>query len=511
MKRVCKKYFHRCCRLLCLTAALVVFISARAAREGDLPRSTPEEQGLRSADVQAFLDAIVMQPEMAEGHSAIVVRHGHVVGEAYPAPFSADYAHTVYSVSKTFTAAAVGLAVDRGLLDVTDRVGDILKDRMPANIGPNLARMTVQDLLTMSSGITPDWKMRDNYSNWLSVWLRKPDNGPGEKFAYDSMCSYVLSAIVQRVTGQTVLEYLNEHILGPMGVTDAQWELSPEGICTGGWGMRVRPEVMAKFGLMLLDGGRYEGRRLLSEDWVSRMMTPHIRANSTEGYGYQMWQCGRFGAWRADGAFGQYIVVIPEKDMVVAMTQCSGRGPLKSLAPVWKLAATAADNPLSPDEAAAETLRKRQGSYSFLPVRGARSHRNGALIQGRTFALPWGNRTGWRSVTFSQRGDRMVLGVVTDGGRRYDVECGQGKWLTVRTPVPPPYSIKARGRFRGLRQDFAVSGSYAWLPDGSLCLAVLYPDWISAVYLTFAPDVSAMTVRQNYLPKPYTLTVRPQK
>lgn len=491
-------------RLLVIVAAMSVCLCAFAA-DPPLPRSTPEEQGLRSADVREFLDAVVMQPDMAEAHSVIVVRHGHVVGEAYPLPFSPGYAHTLYSVSKTFTAAAVGLAVDRGLLSTDDQVGAILADKMPAHVSANLAAMRVGDLLTMSSGVTPDWEMRNRFTDWMPVWLSKPNRGPGKNFAYDSMCSYLLSAIVQRVTGQTVLEYLNDHIFGPMGVTDAEWEVSPEGVNTGGWGLHVRPEVMAKFGQMLLDKGRYGGERLLSEQWVESMMTPHIRANAAEHYGYQMWQCGHMGAWRADGAYGQYIVVIPEKDMVVVMTQCSARGAAKSLAPVWKLAETAKSEALEPSDDAIALLR-RQGEYAFRPAAGARANAGGALIQDRTFRLPPSD-LGWRAVTFSQQADRLVLRVITDGGSSYSIECGQSRWLTTHTPVPPPYSIKARSRFRGIRHDFAVSGSYGWLPDGTLNIAVVYPNWISAAYLTFNPVANTMTVRLNYQTKPFTLKV----
>lgn len=500
----------RSLKAIAVTLCVLLFTAFGISAQELLPRSTPEEQGMHSADVRAFLDAVVMQPDGAECHGAIVVRHGHVIGEAYPTPFTAAMPQTLYSCSKTFTAVAVGLAVDRNLLKVTDRVGALLPDKLPAGVSDNLANMTVSDLLTMSSGITPDWEMRNSHRNWTSTWLAKPVGIPGERFAYDSMDTYLLSAIVQRVTGKTVLENLNEHIFGPLGITDAEWELSPEGITTGGWGLHVRPEVMAKFGQLLLDNGRYEGRQLVSEEWVRQMMTPHRRANAKENYGYQMWECEREGAWRADGAYGQYIVILPRQDMVVVLTQCSGRGAGKSLAPVWEhLCEKARPEPLAPSEDAI-LLQTRQKEYYMKPAAGSRTHRNGTQLQGRSFSLS-ANSLDWRDVSFDFRPEMLVLDITTTSGEKYTIACGNERWMTTWTKVCPPYSIKAVDRFRGIRREFAVAGSYGWLPDGTLTVHVMYPSWITGAYMTINPKIRTMTVKENYQNKPYTVHLNPIK
>lgn len=506
-------YHRRSTLTRALTALLALILTATtafAAGDEPLPRSTPEEQGMRSSDVMKFLDELITGREGAEIHSVMVLRHGKVIAEAYPAPFTSGYAQTLYSASKTFTAAAVGLAVESNLLRVTDRVGAILAGDMPKSVSPELAELTVHDLLTMASGIVPDWTMRNNHRNWVNTWLSKPVSKPGEHFAYDSMDTYVLSAIVQKVTGQTVMDYLREKLFEPMSVTDAEWEQSPEGITTGGWGLYVRPEVMAKFGQLLLDEGRWGDRQLLPAEWVKLMMTPHRRANPTTNYGYQMWECEHDGAWRADGAYGQYIVVCPRQDMVVVITECSSLGGGKNLAPIREyLTSKVTDIPMEPGEEAA-LLAERQGNYTLRIAAGTRSNRAGSALQGHTFTLP-DNSLEWRSVTFRFLADRLVLNIVTSAGKRYDIECGNGRWLTVHTNVCPPYSIKAVDRFRGLTHYFAVSGSYGWLQDGTLTMHIVYPSWITAAYITFNPLTRSMTVKENYQTKPYTLRVTAAK
>lgn len=490
-------------RLLSALLLLTVTLATSAQR---LPRSTPEEQGVPSAVLQKFMDETVMQPDGAECHSVMVLRHGNVIAEAYPAPFSSLYPHTLYSCSKTFTALAVGLAVDSNLLRVTDRVATLLPDKLPATISHGLADLTVADLLTMSSGITPDWNMRNNNTDWTNVWLAKPVTDPGTKFQYDSMCTYLLSEIVQRVTGKTVLELLNEHIFGPLEIKDAEWEVSPEGFNTGGWGLRIRPEDMAKTGQLILQKGRWNDRQLVSEEWIENMMTPHIRANAKEHYGYQMWDCGELGAWRADGAFGQFIVVLPEQDMVVILTQCSSRGG-KVLDPVWTdLAPSVSDEPLPPSEDAS-TLAARTLRYEIKPAVGSAKNRNSRLVNGKTFTLP-ANSMDWHTLTFDlDTKERLRIAVTTTAGEHYDIDCGFKRWITVTTPVCPPYSIKAQDRFSGISRDFAVSGSYAWLPDGTLTWRVYWPSWITGAYVTFNPKAHTMTVKENIQPKPYTLHI----
>lgn len=163
----------------------------------------------------------------------MVLRHGKVIAEAYPAPFAPEYRHTVFSCSKTFVGAAVGLAISENRLRLTDRVASFFPDQLPDSISANLADMTVRNLLNMTSGVTPDWNMRNVRTDWIKGYLGKQVKVPGEHFDYDSMSSYILSAIVQKVTGMKVLDYLRMKLFEPMHITDISWEASPEGINTG--------------------------------------------------------------------------------------------------------------------------------------------------------------------------------------------------------------------------------------------------------------------------------------
>lgn len=239
------------------------------AQVNELQRSTPEAEGVPSKAIIALFDSLTALPK-TDIHSVMVLRHGKVIGEIYPAPFAPEYRHTMYSCSKTFVGAAVGLAVADNRLRLTDRVGAFFPELLPDSVSVNLADMTVRDLLTMTSGITTDWNMRNLTPDWIRTYLAKPVKVPGKKFEYDSICSYVLSAIVQKVTGMTLLDYLKLKLFTPMNITEVAWEVSPEGYNTGGWGLHIQSESLAKFGLLLLNHGVWEGKQLLPASWVEQ-------------------------------------------------------------------------------------------------------------------------------------------------------------------------------------------------------------------------------------------------
>ena len=283
-------------KLFILLALLPLLV---AAQVGDLPRSTPAAEGISTQAVIDMMDSLMALPE-CDIHHVMVVRHGKVVAELHPAPFRAEDSHTLYSASKTFTALAVGIAIDNNLLRLDDRVMTFFPDKRTRRVNDYMAAMTVRDLLMMASGVKPDWTMRDNSLDWVKDWLAKPvDTRPGSLFQYDSMCTFMLSAIVQRVTGQTMLEYLQKKLFDPMHITVADWETSPDGINTGGWGLRVQAETMAKLGLLLLNKGNWNGQRLVGADFVETACSRLIDGGAKEtvpatdgnqGYGYQVWQ-----------------------------------------------------------------------------------------------------------------------------------------------------------------------------------------------------------------------------
>ncbi|MFD2793691.1 serine hydrolase domain-containing protein [Promicromonospora vindobonensis] len=308
-----------------------------------LPRSTPEAEGVDPAAVRRLVDRL---DRLEDVHSMLVLRHGQVIAESWWHPHTVDRPHTMFSVSKSFTATAVGLAVHEGLLTVDDHVLDLLPDDAPADPSELLRAMRVRDLLTMTTGHSAstmegiDRTISLPGARWARAILAQPvEHEPGTHFVYNTGATYLLSAILHGLTGERLLDYLTPRLLAPLGITHAAWEQDPDGIDTGGFGLSITTEEMAAFGQLYLQGGVWEGKQLVPAEWVAAATSkqvpngPHEWPEWKQGYGYQFWQC-RHGAYRADGAFGQYIVVWPEKDLVITMT--SGLTNLQSvLDAVW--------------------------------------------------------------------------------------------------------------------------------------------------------------------------------
>src|ERR1700761_8962235 len=321
-----------------------------------LPRSRPEDQGVSSASILRFLEAI--PAAQIETHSFMLVRHGHVVAETWWAPYRSSAPHWLYSLSKSFTSTAVGFAVADGRLKVTDKVVDFFPDQLPQTVSENLAALQIKHLLSMSVGHKSDSVStivgNSEQPDWVKTFLSLPiEHAPGEVFLYDTGATFMLSAIVQKVTGQKVADYLQPRLFAPLAIREKAWDESPLGINTGGWGLSVTTETLAKFGQLYLQSGRWNGRQLLPNAWVEEATSFKIQQPVTwnsgsgaaaqadqsdpaaalaklrqtsdwhQGYAYQFWRC-RHNAFRGDGAFGQFCVVMPNEDAVVALTSETG-------------------------------------------------------------------------------------------------------------------------------------------------------------------------------------------
>ena len=468
-----------------------------------LERTSPEAGGVPGRVVAAFIDSLMALPD-TEMHSVMVLRHGKVIAEAYPEPFGPEYGHTMYSCSKTFVAVGVGLAIADNRLRLTDRVAAFFPEALPAEVAPELAAITVRDLLTMTSGIEPDWTLRNHTDAWLAAYLGKPVRKPGEVFGYDSMSSYVLSAIVTKVTGLRLLDYLQEKVFTPMGIDDARWEISPEGYNTGGWGLHIKPESLAKMGVLLSHGGEWEGKQLVAAEWVREMTSPQVKTTSCD-YGYQTWRCEYPGAFRADGALGQYILVVPEKDVVVVITECTLGDGRRQRELVWELLMPAVGD--APLEAAATASIGPVSSYSLpMPSGRAKSRR---MAAGVTWSIAVGdNRLGISGIALTQGSGEMQAELRYADGSTVSLPLGYRKWLTAVTAVAPPYSIAPRGRFTGIDPHFAVAGSYAWKSNSVLSLKLEYVNWVTAVELeiVFGKDGAVTVVgKENYSRKPFSV------
>jgi CubicO group peptidase (beta-lactamase class C family) len=395
---------------------------ARVAGMHSLPRSTPEEQGVRSAALHGFVDGLVESGQ--ELHSLMVVRHGHVIAEGWWSPYRPELPHQLYSVSKSFTSMAVGLVVAEGKLSVEDQVIGFFPEHLPADVSDNLAAMKVKHLLTMTTGHAEEAPVWPSES-WLSGFFAVPvEKEPGTHFVYNTPATYVLSAIVQRLTGETVLDYLRPRLFGPMGMTEATWASSPEGVTLGGFGLSLTTESVARFGRFLLDQGRYDGEQLVPAEWIEAATGKQVPNDSQDnvdwqqGYGYQFWR-SRHG-YRADGAFSQYCLVLPEQDTLVATTAAT-TDMQKVLDIVWTtlLPALRGDVPLPPDDPASARLRERLASHELQPPEG--SGTLPAELAGRTYAVEPHNGVGITRIAFGPMG--ATVGVTVDGSTA-ELVCG---------------------------------------------------------------------------------------
>ncbi|OAV76102.1 hypothetical protein Barb7_00231 [Bacteroidales bacterium Barb7] len=304
-----------------------------------LPRSTAAVEKVSSKHVAAYLEAVKKSGQ--DVHSVMIVRHGKVVSEHWFGENAANKPHILHSVSKTFTATAVGFAVSEGRLKVTDKVISFFPDKLPVEVNPNLKGMEIRHLLMMSAGhdVDPTSAIRNNGADtdWAKQFLAWPVlHKPGSVHVYNSLATYMLSAIVQQVTGEKVIDYLYPRLFRPLGIVGAKWGESPQGINTGGWGLYLKTEDLAKTGQLFLQKGKWNGKQLLPEAWIEEASTSKIASlpagtkkeavtvkaedsDWLQGYGYQMWR-SRHNSYRADGARGQYILILPEKEAVIAIT-----------------------------------------------------------------------------------------------------------------------------------------------------------------------------------------------
>ena len=306
------------------------------AKETGLPRS--ETPTIVSQAMESFFQAAAN--EKKDIHSVMIVKGGNVIYSRWQSRGEENTPHVLHSVSKTFTATAVGLAIAEGKMALTDKVIDYFPDKLPANMSKHLKAMTVRDLLTMSCGHDVEPSIRNSQQDWVTAFLAHPVvHKPGKFYLYNSLGTYMLSAIVQKVTGEKVVDYLDSRIFQPLRIDKPRWEESPQGINCGGWGLYLKTEDLAKMGQLLLQKGKWNGKQLVPAKWVAEMskkqvesINPGTRIEQAaergmtketsdwmQGYGYQMWRC-RPGCFRADGARGQYIIVLPDKDAVIAIT-----------------------------------------------------------------------------------------------------------------------------------------------------------------------------------------------
>ncbi|GAB3948048.1 hypothetical protein GCM10029976_078420 [Kribbella albertanoniae] len=342
-----------------------------------LPRSTPAAAGMSSRSIIALLDRIAA--ESVELHSIMVVRRGHVVAEGWWAPYSADRPHLLYSLTKSFTSIAVGLVIADGLLSLDDRVVDVLPEHVPADVSEQGRRITVHHLLSMTVGHPTDslgeaWELEPD--DLVKGFLRVPFTEPeGTRHTYDNATTFILARMVERVTGRGLPEFLGERLFEPMGIEHAEWDRVASGLAFGFHGLYLPTEAVAAVGELLLRGGRWGDRQLVPREWVELATSRQIETLPVEdawavedflcGYGYQFWR-SRHGYY-GNGAFGQQCLVVPEHELVIAVTSAlDERQPIPGI--FWDFLLPGLDEPGSAEDD--ELLASRLRQLSLQPVPG---------------------------------------------------------------------------------------------------------------------------------------------
>lgn len=478
-----------CC--LCLTAA---------AQTGELPRSTPATEGVDPNLLNQFYHDLSSKPDV-DIHHMMVLRHGKVISEMHAAPYSATDLHTLYSASKTVTALAVGLAIDDGLLTVDDKVSKYLRDKMPAKLPPALDSLTVRNLLMMAAGREPDLTIPEGDVDWLTAWFAGDFNGVGKHFIYDNMCTHALAMIVTRVTGRHMMDYVKERIFTPLHITQTDWEMAPDSVETAGWGLRLQAESEAKLGLLMLHEGKWNGRQLVSAQWIHDMTQRLISTQKPGpklpfkqrfvqffkhlwhtvrswftgynvddyflGYGYQTKaiQHPRAECFFAAGYGGQLIYVVPKLDLVIVINGRAGNYGVELNTIYYRLIEPLVSEAKPGVDVPAITL-------SIAAPQGEATH----PLEDRLLSHPVlldSNLLGLKTIELSRLGDDRVF-TMTDqrGPLRAVAACGQ--WHITTSDERPIYIMESQEQLLGIPRPFTTAAAYAWQGD-TLAMRM---DWI---------------------------------
>jgi CubicO group peptidase (beta-lactamase class C family) len=401
-----------------------------------LPRALPHDCGVDAQGIVDFLSTVTGAG--LELHSFMLYRKGAVVAEAFWWPYSARRMHVQHSATKSWTATAVGLLIDDGRLKLGDKVISFFPELCPVNVSANLAAMTVEDLLTMRTGHQrgiSGGAWRNLQSSWVEAFLQEPvDEPPGQSFIYSSASSFMLSAIVTRVTGQTMHALLQARVLDFLGLDKLEWDLAPGGFNSGGNGLSCTTEDSMKFGVLHLNQGQWQGRQLLSPQWIAeatrnqvedvwmgefdgKQYLPRSKDGATEaqreGYGYQWWMT-QHGGYYASGVFGQYCIVLPEQDCVIAFTCGLRLGERRVHAAIWEHLLPALGRQAPDPQASQLQLDALIDGLRLPTLHGLNESPKAAEMQGRFAIEP--NEDGVREVAFDFRGDYCDFSLVDHRG-----------------------------------------------------------------------------------------------
>lgn len=448
-----------------------------------LPRSTPETEGVSSDAIINFINSY--RKDKHELHSVMIIRHGKVIAEGWWSPYSATMKHSMYSVSKSWTSTAIGFAVDEKKLAVTDKVISFFPEYKDLADKPYIQDLTIKDLLTMSVGHEKDQSLKVFGSAvWARGFFEAPiAKQPGTTFLYNTPGSYMLSAIITKVTGLSVLDYLKPRLFEPLGITGVDWESNMQGVNAGGVGFRDKTEDMAKLGMTYLYKGKFNGKQVLSEAWVNEATSKQILQNAAatqvqrdssdwlQGYGYQFWRC-RHNAFRADGAFGQYIVMMPEQDAIVVITSES-LDLQDDLNMIWRNLLPAFEAaPLAPNPQA-ETKLKQFLSVLHLDAPASAIKSGDKALLNHVFNLP-ANEFNFASLKVSGKKKNLSLTIITTDKKEHTIPLGFNRFNFSETDLNGPNLFRKAPVQFNLMAPYKLASSFRWTDLQTLEITVRY-------------------------------------
>lgn len=454
-----------------LTIALVFSAAGHAQNP-----PTPESLGISSRAVTGFLDAVEEQ-QPGVMHGMVLLRHGETVAKGWWEPYRPEYPHMLYSLSKSFTSMAVGIAQEEGLLSIDDPVISFFPDLAPEDPSPHLQAMRIRDLLKMCSGHQEGTMPRiTGGESWVKAFLHLDvEHKPGTHFLYNTGATFMLAAIVQKVSGESLMDFLTPRLFDPLGIKDPQWSMNPEGINMGGFGLSITTGDIARFGQLLLQKGSWEGKQLVPAAWIGEATSFQASNGSNpdsdwdQGYGYQFWMC-RNGFYRGDGAFGQYCIVMDELDAVLAIN--SGSPDMQGILNlVWEhLAPAMQKDALPEDPEGVALLEQKLAALHMEPVKGKEYVPVANDISGKKFQMS-PNVLGISSATLDFESQPVRISLTTPDGEKQFV-AGFGDWMEGRMKAPPWSSEK-----------MWVSG--AWTSEDTFETDLVYTETPHSIHMAF--------------------------
>lgn len=400
----------------------------------EFPRSTPEAQGIPTEAILRIIDAAENDPDN-DLHGLIILRHGHIVTEGYWAPYSAEQKHELFSLSKSFTSTAIGFAVDEGKLDIDTPVIDFFPEDVPAEPSDYLKALHLRQLLTMDTGHETEpniFQAPSEKRSMPQIFFNQPITlKPGTHFLYNTAGTYMLSATLQKTTGERVLDYLTPRLFEPLEIEGAKWDQSRDGIDLGGFGLQIKTMDIARFGQLLLQKGKWMNKQIIPEKWLDQATSRQVSNGSwptsdwDKGYGFQFWM-NTVGGFRGDGAFGQLCIVLPEYDLVIAVN-AGVRDMQKEMRWFWnELLPYLTKEPLPENVEAVAMLQAKLDTLALPLPSGSLQSSLLETIIGKTYLFEENPLT-FKSIRFDKKNDALMLTLDSKLGAQ-SFEIGRGQW-----------------------------------------------------------------------------------